>query len=152
MGHIVVGVDGSEGSRRALEWAAGQAALTGSTLTVVTTYEVEMSLQQYLNEDAATPAQIQAMRDHLDEANTTAQANAQALIDAMTTGIEGVEITPMAVARSRPAEYLIEQSADADLLVLGSRGRGGFKGLLLGSVSQQCAAHARCPVVIVHDV
>ena len=48
-----------------------------------------------------------------------------------------------------PAEILIEASRDADLLVVGSRGLGGFKGLLLGSVSQQCSQHARCPIVIV---
>ncbi|MEX0706210.1 MAG: universal stress protein [Nitriliruptoraceae bacterium] len=151
MGTIIVGVDGSDGSRSALQWAARQAALTGSTLTVITTYEVEISLRQYVNEDAASPEQIQAIRDQLDRANTTAQDNALDLITSMTAGITDVEVTPLAVARSRPAEYLIQQSADADLLVVGSRGRGGFSGLLLGSVSQQCAAHARCPVVIVHE-
>jgi nucleotide-binding universal stress UspA family protein len=61
--------------------------------------------------------------------------------------IEGLEIERMAVAGS-PAQMVIESAQGADLLVLGSRGRGGFLGLLLGSVSQQCAQHPPCPVVI----
>jgi nucleotide-binding universal stress UspA family protein len=54
------------------------------------------------------------------------------------------------VVEGRPAAVLVDESQGADLLVVGSRGHGGFTGLLLGSVSQQCAHHAACPVVIVH--
>jgi nucleotide-binding universal stress UspA family protein len=61
------------------------------------------------------------------------------------------ELVHTAVVSGGPAERLIDQSKDADLLVVGSRGRGGFRGLLLGSVSQQCVSHAQCPVVVVRQ-
>jgi nucleotide-binding universal stress UspA family protein len=76
---------------------------------------------------------------------------AEALLEKATAGLaaEGVEIECRAVEGGAP-EVLIAAADEADLLVVGSRGHGGFAGLLLGSVSQQCAHHARCPVVIVH--
>jgi nucleotide-binding universal stress UspA family protein len=78
------------------------------------------------------------------------QRAAEELLVKATAGLdaEGVEIECRAVAGGAP-EVLVSEAAEADLLVVGSRGHGGFAGLLLGSVSQQCAHHARCPVVIV---
>jgi nucleotide-binding universal stress UspA family protein len=89
------------------------------------------------------------MEAHVDPATLEAEARLQlerALAE--VTVPSGVEIEQVVVYGS-PAEAILQQSADADLVVVGSRGRGGFTGLLLGSVSQQVAHHARCPVVIV---
>ena len=71
-----------------------------------------------------------------------------AALDAAETPSPRVE---RLVVQGDAARALLDVSSGADLVVVGSRGRGGFTGLLLGSVSQQCATHARCPVVVVHD-
>jgi nucleotide-binding universal stress UspA family protein len=71
-------------------------------------------------------------------------------LDEVADEAEGIEIEKTLV-EGRAASVLVSESRDADLLVVGSRGHGGFAGLLLGSVSQECAAHAACPVVIVHE-
>jgi len=127
---IVVGVDGSENADRALDWAAAQAERTGVVLEIRTSYGPGYVF--------VTPSEVdQAMRRVLDAA--TARA---------------AKVAPKVVIEQKshegsPATDLIEASDGADLLVLGSRGLGGFRGLLLGSVSHQCSLHARCPVVIV---
>ena len=127
---VVVGIDGSEGSMRALEWAAGEAGRTGAVLEAHASYspgyvfiaahEVQESLQQLIDQAADRVAQI-------------------------APGVQFKGLTHEETA----AKVLIEASEGADLLVVGSRGLGGFSGLLLGSVSHQCSLHAHCPTVIV---
>ena len=133
-GVVVVGVDGSEGSDRALRWAAEEAQLRGATLRAVCVWS-------YLDQSGRP----------FDP--TYGEDDALALVDGAVAGLgagaEGIEIEKLAI-NDLPARGLIEAAAGADLVVVGARGIGGFRGLLLGSVSQQCAAHARCPVVIVH--
>jgi nucleotide-binding universal stress UspA family protein len=140
MGRVICGVDGSEGSVRALGFALEEARLRGWSLTVVSIWE-----SPYLYGYKETPppavsdaALADAARKHLDMAleETEASSYADVNLEART-------------AQGSPSELLCEMSADADLLVLGARGHGGFAGLLLGSVSTQCAHHSRCPVVIV---
>ncbi len=127
---IVVGVDGSEGSTRALEWAAAEATRAGAALEVHTAYGPGGVL--------ATPATTErTMRRLVDQSVDH--------VHQVAPGVEAVGVTH----EGSPVTALIEASLGADLLVVGSRGRGGFTGLLLGSVSQQCAVHAHCPVVIV---
>jgi nucleotide-binding universal stress UspA family protein len=127
---VVVGVDGSEGSNRALEWAAAEAARRGAILEAHTSYGQGYAF--------ITSQEVhQAMQHLLDEA-----ANHIADLAAGVT-FKGV------VHEGSAAKFLIEASEGADLLVVGSRGLGGFSGLLLGSVSQQCSLHAHCPIVIV---
>ena len=127
---IVVGVDGSDASTRALEWAADEAMRAGATLEVHTAYGPGGVL--------TTPATTErAMRRLVDQS--------VGLVRQVTPEVDVVGITH----EESPVNALIEASRGADLLVVGSRGRGGFTGLLLGSVSQQCAVHAHCPVVIV---
>lgn len=132
---IVVGVDGSESSKDALEWAARQARLSGADLRVVCAWDFPASYgwaADYSDADFAGQA-----RKALDA------TVAQVLGDVP----EGLLITH--VEQGHAAEILVDASRGADLLVVGSRGHGAFAGMLLGSVSQHCAQHAVCPVVIV---
>ena len=151
MGRIVVGVDGSEGSRRALHWAVDEATLRGASLEVIHTYEHHLSWQGYGTDESMSAAAVEAMREEIESAAREAAKHAQALVDRMVEGLDVPEVTATAVESSHPARTLVEHSKDAELLVVGSRGRGGFKSLMLGSVSQQCAQHAECPVVIIRS-
>ena len=151
MGRIVVGIDGSEGSRRALLWAADEATLRRASLDVIYTYEHHLSWQRYASDDSMSAATAAAMREDFEAAAREAAGHAQALADSMVEVIEGPAVTATAIESSRPAQTLVDRSRGADLLVVGSRGRGGFKSLTLGSVSQQCAQHAECPVVIIRS-
>jgi nucleotide-binding universal stress UspA family protein len=149
MGRIVVGVDGSDGSREALRWAAGEARSRGSSLEVLYTYERGSVGSPYVYDETMGVEVWQQAREEVEAATRHAAIRAQALVDGMVGELTGVEVEAIAIESQHPAEALVERSRDADLLVVGSRGRGGFKRLLLGSVSQQCAHHAECPVVIV---
>lgn len=140
MAVIVAGVDGSEGSKEALRWALAEAALRGATVRAVCAWSLPIAFGgPYM---PPQPYEGAELRDR-----------AQALLDAAVDEVAG-EDAPVAVARvveqGSPADVLVRAAEDADLLVVGSRGHGGFAGLLLGSVSQQCAQHAPCAVVIVH--
>jgi nucleotide-binding universal stress UspA family protein len=155
---IIVGVDGSDASHAALGWAVEEARLRGtSSVTVV---------HAYRGPDARTPfaysypyltaSLVQQMVDDNQQWQQEQEAAARGLAEEVVeraidvTGADeaGVTLKRLVVARE-PAPALIELSERAGLLVVGSRGRGGFRGLLLGSVSQQCLQHARCPVVVV---
>jgi nucleotide-binding universal stress UspA family protein len=127
---IVVGVDGSETSMRALDWAAAEADRTGAVLEIQTAYE-----PGYVH---VTHDEIQRSMERLVE---EAAARVTKLAPRVTTTSETHE--------ESPAKALIEASDGADLLVIGSRGLGGFKGLLLGSVSQKCCLHAHCSLAII---
>jgi nucleotide-binding universal stress UspA family protein len=136
---IVVGVDGSDGSVNALRWALGEARLRTARVRVVlawsypqvsTYHEAKHVLDVPFAEDAAA---------FLDQAVAETAAAA-----------EGLEIEKK-VVEGQAAPALVEAARDASLLVVGSRGVGGFSGLLLGSVSQQCAHHATCTLVIVRE-
>ena len=140
MSGIIVGVDGSGHSQRALEWAMKEAALRHAPLTVLT---VHQALRGYSGGPAAFPQ---------DAARTEeARAAAQAEADKVLAGLDGPRpesVTVMAV-HGFAAEELIKAGRDADMLVVGSRGAGGFTRLLMGSVAGQVAQHAYCPVLIV---
>jgi nucleotide-binding universal stress UspA family protein len=136
---IVVGVDGSPGSRKALAWAAAEAADHGADLLVVNVWEhtllppagsVSVS-EHYVPEPSQTTTDelVQVIKEELGD-DPPVQVQAQ-------------------VKQGRPAKVLIDESAGADLLVVGHRGHGGFAGLVLGSVSQHVAAYAKCAVTVV---
>jgi nucleotide-binding universal stress UspA family protein len=133
---IVVGVDGSKGSRTALEWALDEARLRKSKVTVITAWSPVMT--GYI----AVPAPFVDPNLFEEAAHQTVQ---HALEDVDTTGLS-VETK---VVSGSAGQALTAASETADLVVVGSRGYGGFTGLLLGSTSQQVAHHAHCPVVIV---
>ncbi|KLO44676.1 hypothetical protein ABW17_08295 [Mycobacterium nebraskense] len=139
MSTVAVGIDGSAGSLAALRWALAEARLRGSAVRVVHAWQLPYH-QGYIGHLA-----LEGLRGPLDEA---AHQTLDAALADETIDTTGVDITPI-VEEGAPARVLIEAAADAELLVVGSRGFGGFRGLLLGSVSQQCAQGATCPVVIV---
>ena len=136
---IVVGVDGSKPSRTALAWAAAEAADHGSDLVVVNVWEHTLM----------PPAGSVSVSEHYvpDPSQRTADDLVQVIKEEL--GEEpSVRVQPR-VKQGSPAKVLIEESANADLLVVGKRGHGGFAGLVLGSVSQHVAAYAKCPVTVV---
>jgi nucleotide-binding universal stress UspA family protein len=142
MNRIVVGVDGSPGAQVALQWALKLAEDTGAELEVVHAWEVNYA---WIDGYAA------GLEDWARDAKRAAQACVdQAVSDTIGTRPEYANVTRLAV-EGRPAKVLLDRSKAADVLVVGSRGRGGFTGLLLGSVSQQCVHHSRVPVVVVPE-
>lgn len=139
MGGIVVGVDGSENSLDALRWAATEARMRGVPLRVVGTFTTPIMSTGY---EVAVP-------DPSDlQAATRTMLDAAVDVVRETGELEGVDLT-VEVIEGHAGERLIDQSRDADLLVVGSRGHGGFMGLLLGSVTTYVVNHAKCPVVVV---
>ncbi len=140
MSMIVVGVDGSPGSIAALRWAHAEAALRGATLEAVAVWQYPMM--------TTIPA-FGAMPEVTDLSEETERHLRDVV---QTAGIESSAEVPVTlrVCEGAAASALIAAAAEADLLVVGSRGHGGFAGLLLGSVSHQCTMHASCPVVVVH--
>ncbi len=137
-GRIVVGVDGSVPSKAALAWAVRQANLTGAVVDAVLAWENPLTFR--------TPWPIGAMTDFKALAEDR-------LGDAMAGVADSAgraEIRPY-VIEGNAAQVLLDAAAGAELLVVGSRGYGGFAEALLGSVGQHCVHHATCPVVIIRD-
>ncbi len=135
---IVVGVDGSEPSKRALRWAADQAKLTGAELKAVTTWEYPPTLGWA----PPYPSDFDPDAD--------ARQALQETVDTVLGADHGV-VLHLDVTEGHPAFVLTEAAQGATLLVVGSRGHGAFAGMLLGSVSEYCASHAPCPVVVVRN-
>jgi nucleotide-binding universal stress UspA family protein len=133
---IVVGVDGSNPSRRALRWAADQALRWGATLEAVMSVDDPLK-NMWVPHDRSGPGIVETTRKALER---TARS---VLGDSPEVKVELLAI------EGPPAKALIEASEGCDLLVVGSRGLGGFAGLVMGSVSLQCVSHAPCPVVVV---
>lgn len=139
MDKIVVAVDGSTGSRIALRWAYAEAQLRSARLEAVIVWQYPVTTSIPAFGAMPTPEDIGAstrteLLDVLDDEGVSA---------------DGPVPVSILVAEGAPAHELLRAAADAALLVVGSRGHGGFAGLLLGSVSQQCVTHAPCPVVVV---
>ena len=149
MGAIVVGIDGSANARRALAVAAAEARARGARLRVITTWMVPLFEGMPMPIVGGFP--VDYGRPY-EEICAAVESSSRELVErevAEVLGADpGIEIEPLAL-EGAPATVLIDASREADLLVVGSRGRGGFKGLLLGSVSQQCVHHAACPVLVV---
>ena len=140
---IVVGVDGSEHSRRTLEWAMKEAALQHAPLTVLTVHQVAGSF--WTTQPTIYPADQPEAEKARQAAEEAVSQVASRLGDAAPASV-----TVRAVS-GVPAQELINASRDADLMVVGSRGGGGFAGLRMGSVSTQVVHHAACPVAVVRS-
>jgi nucleotide-binding universal stress UspA family protein len=133
---IVVGVDGSPLSVAALRWALRQAELTGAAVDVVYAWHMPAA-------DGWAPA--------MELAQSLVRAGEQGLVDAVAEVAGDRPAVPVhtRVTEGNAAAVLLQAAEGAALLVVGSRGHGGFVGALLGSVSQHCVQHAPCPVVVV---
>jgi nucleotide-binding universal stress UspA family protein len=134
---VVVGVDGSAESVGALRWAAAYAAATGATLRAIFSWHYPGAI--------GAPPIGHAPESVTDEVR-------QHMMDTLARAIaEGAPDIPVdqQLGYGHPAEVLVDASDEADLLVVGSRGRGAFTGMLVGSVSMHCVNHAHCPVVVV---
>jgi nucleotide-binding universal stress UspA family protein len=142
VGKIVVGVDGSDASNAALRWAADEAKLRGATIVAVHAWQAPVPP---IEVGAPTLTALDTV-ELLPELERAAQRLVETVVEEVA-GDAGVEVEAVAV-EGPAATALIDAARDAELLVVGSRGRGGFLGLLLGSVSHQVAQHAPCPVVI----
>jgi nucleotide-binding universal stress UspA family protein len=164
VGRIVVGVDASPGARRALAWAAAEARLRQAVLQVVHAYHAkDVAAPVYFGSQHTYDADVGAaggprpeltasvQRREAIEAAVRSQADEllATLLGALGETVSGVEVQQTVVEDRHPAEALVRLSVDAELLVVGSRGRGGFSELLLGSVSHAAVLHAVCPVVVV---
>lgn len=134
---ILVGIDGSENSLRALRWALDEARTRGDVVELVHAWHFP-----YV---ADPTGMIPFPTGALEECGEAIIADA---LRSVTTEAEGVTVTTR-IAQGTGASPLIEASHDADLVVIGRRGHGGFLTLVMGSVAQQVAAHAHCPVVVV---
>ncbi len=134
---IVVGVDGSAPSKAALAWAIGQARLTGAEVEAVIAWDYP----------AAYGYRVPVAQPDWEDLATRALADAVA--DVPGSG-DQVQIERK-VVEGNAAAALTDASAGAELLVVGSRGHGGFVEAMLGSVGQHCVQHARCPVVVIRD-
>ena len=138
---VVVGIDGSAYSKAALRFAADEAKLRRAELRVVTAWEVPRSVY---------PAVYYLPLLDPETVAEYARQQAQLEIDEIL-GPDGYELLALVVREGTAPDVLLDEARDATMLVLGSRGHGGFKGILLGSVSQHLAAHAPCPITIVHE-
>jgi nucleotide-binding universal stress UspA family protein len=137
---ITVGVDGSGHSQRALEWAMKEAAVRHMPLNILT---VHPSIVGYFGGIVTSPQDLELT----EQVRVAVTAEAEKVL-ANLDGPHPESVTVRAV-HSFPVEELINASKDADLVVLGSRGAGGFTRLMLGSTAGQVVQHAHCPVVIV---
>lgn len=134
---IVVGVDGSEPSREALRWAERFRAANGGFIEAVIAWQLPPSYGWAIAPPYCHPDQ-----------------DAEKILTETVNEVFGTELplgTQLVARQGNPAKVLLDLSKNAELLVVGSRGHGGFAGLRLGSVSANCAERAHCPVLVVHE-
>lgn len=141
MSGIVVGIDGSHNASHALEWAMTEAAIRKAPLTVITVNSVPASYW------SGAPVELPGDQEKVAEIRKTAEAAVATTAEEL--GADRPESVTVTAVSGFPAQTLINASGGADLLVVGTRGGGGFAALVLGSVCNQVVHHAHCPVVVV---
>jgi len=144
MGRIVVGTDGSRSACSAVVWAAREAVLRGAELHIVHAWTPGLAAYPspwYTPSDVGIEASVEASQTIAGRICDGAREQAAKAAPGVNARCEAIE--------GGTTQVLLDQSADADLLVVGARGHGGFIGLVLGSVSDQCTRHAHIPVVVV---
>lgn len=133
---IVVGVDGSDQSRAAMDWAVQESKLRKGELQALTAWNFP-----YISDAFGTAWDYEIF-----------QKDAQAILEAELERVKNQDVAITGrIVEGNPASALIEASRDADLVVVGSRGHGGFTGMMLGSVSHQTIHHAHCPVLVIRE-
>lgn len=139
---IVVGVDGSDSSRAALTWAAHEARLRDAALQVVTAYRFPLAFAGAgAGSDVAAPIE-----------QREAESIQREMLADVGPALEGLDVSRSVAGGEGPGHAVIKAAAEADLLVVGTTGRGGVSGFTIGSVSHYCVSHAPCPVVVVPEV
>lgn len=138
---IVVGIDGSEAAKNALRWALEEARLRSAKIVAVHAWEAPPAMPE------PGPAPGFDLVGILPEVEEAGERLVKAVVEEVVGDDSDVTVEPVAI-QGPAASVLVEAARDADLLVVGSRGHGGFTALLLGSVSQQLAHHAPCPLLI----
>jgi len=141
MAGITVGVDGSAHSQQALDWAIKEAGTRKAPLTVLAVHEVAS------NHWTGHPMTVPADQPEKEKTRLAAQEATQKAVEA--AGEPGPTSVTVRAVSGLAAQELIAASADSDLVVVGSRGGGGFAKLMLGSVTSKVVAHAVCPVVVI---
>jgi nucleotide-binding universal stress UspA family protein len=145
-GRLLVGIDGSKASRLALAWAVAEAARRSAAVDVLHVWHAPLVVSP-----VGVPGQPWDLTEHHARAKRLLDEETEAAV-ALLGGTKQQAAGPPIATRERegrPAKTLLEAARGAELLVVGSRGIGGFAGLLLGSVSQQCLHHSPCPIVVV---
>jgi nucleotide-binding universal stress UspA family protein len=140
---IVVGVDGSPSSREALRWAVRQARLARGTVDAVIAWHIPPVVGGY----GWAPVAAVACSGFEDSARQALDGAIGAVVPPADRGL-----VRRRVVHGIAAQVMLDTSAGADLLVVGSRGHSGFADVLFGSVSQHCIHHAHCPVVVIRGV
>lgn len=134
---VVVGVDGSENSKEALRWAVEFAHKYDSVVEATAVWQI--------------PVAYSSMIAYLEPEQKVAKRTSEMLAETVRDAVGEDSGVIEKVLRGIPAEKLVDLSKSAQLLVLGTRGHGAFAGMLLGSVSQHCVAHSKCPFVVIPD-
>jgi nucleotide-binding universal stress UspA family protein len=148
---VVVGVDGSDGAKDALRWALAEARLRHWPVRAVHAWMfgyIGGSVEGYPYW-GGSPGSYTSLGIDLGDLHHAAEDLLERALADVKDETAGIEIDRQ-VVQGAAAEVLVREATAGDLLVVGSRGHGGFAGLMLGSVSQQCVHHAPCPVVVVH--
>jgi nucleotide-binding universal stress UspA family protein len=140
MAGILVGIDGSDHSRRALEWAVNEAAVRNAPLTVLTVNQAVAGLW------GRGPVEYPGDQDRTNQAREAAQKQTDSVIESAGSRPPSVSVEAV---NGFPVEELVRASAGKDMVVVSSRGAGGFKRLRVGSVANQLTQHAHCPVVVI---
>lgn len=140
--HLIVGIDGSHAARHALAWAFAEAEQRGAELDVVTVWDYPYQWAQGFNSKLGEDTEAFA---------SAASDEAAAQVDEFLDGKPCPSWLHILTVQGAAAPVLLRLARHADLLVVGSRGRGGFKDLLLGSVSTACVHHTPCPIAVIPD-
>lgn len=147
MERILVGVDASDSSVAALGQAADEARRTGATLEVAHVIAPPEAVTAF----PVPPGMGRDEMPNVEAEREKAEERLGEWLDGLEVDLSDVDVELTVIADRRPSRALVERSRAADLVVVGSRGRGGFSGLLLGSVSEQVTRHAKCPVLVVRQ-